>query len=73
MTTALDGIYQVSSTSNYDGPLVKRSDGITEIRNGTTSRRDGNNVLWTSTFHILSDTGSGNGIRGRPRRQAWGC
>lgn len=55
-TTALDGVYQVSSTSNYDGPLVKRSDGVTEIRNGQTSRRDGNDVLWTSTFHILSDT-----------------
>lgn len=56
MTTELDGIYQVSSASNYDGPLVKRSDGTTEIRNGQTSRHDGNNVLWTSTFKILSDT-----------------
>lgn len=57
MTDAsLDGIYQVSSASNYDGPLIKRSDGPTEIRNGQTSRYDGNNVLWTSTFTMLSDT-----------------
>lgn len=56
MSTELDGVYQVSSASNYDGPLVKRSDGTTEIRNGQTSRRDGNNVLWTSTFKILNET-----------------
>ena len=56
MSTELDGIYQVSSASNYEGPLVKRSDGTTEIRNGQTSRYDGNNVLWTSTFKIISDT-----------------
>lgn len=55
MTTDLDGLYHVSSTSNYDGPLVKRSDGVTEIRNGQTSRRDGNNVLWTSSFRIVSE------------------
>ncbi|MFN3828200.1 MAG: hypothetical protein ACK4NR_11325 [Micavibrio sp.] len=54
--TSLDGTYQVSSASNYDGPLVKRSDGTTEIRNGQTSRYDGNNILWTSTFTTLSDT-----------------
>ena len=56
MSTELDGVYQVSSASNYDGPLVKRSDGTTEIRDGQTSRRDGNNVLWTSTFKIMNET-----------------
>ncbi|QQG36926.1 MAG: hypothetical protein HYS17_03910 [Micavibrio aeruginosavorus] len=55
MTTELDGIYQVSSASNYEGPLVKRSDGTTEIRDGQTSRRDGNNVLWNSTFTALNE------------------
>lgn len=54
--TSLDGTYQVSSASNYEGPLVKRSDGTTEIRNGQTSRFDGNNVQWTSTFKVLSET-----------------
>lgn len=57
MTDAsLDGTYQVSSTSNYEGPLQRRSDGVTEIRQGQTSRRDGNKVLWTSTFRVLSET-----------------
>ena len=56
MTHELDGTYQVTSTSSYDGPLAQKSDGETEIRNGQTRRRDTNNVLWTSTFKILSDT-----------------
>lgn len=52
----LDGLYQVTSTTNYQGPLEKRSDGQTEIRNGQTHRRDAANVLWTSTFRVLSPT-----------------
>ena len=55
MTNELDGKYQVSSTTSYQGPLEKKSDGITEIKNGQTSRRDKANCLWTSTFHIISD------------------
>ncbi|HPF77736.1 MAG TPA: hypothetical protein PLF01_00470 [Alphaproteobacteria bacterium] len=55
MTNELDGQYQVSSTTSYQGPLEKKSDGITEIKNGQTSRRDKANCLWTSTFHIISD------------------
>ena len=56
MTHPLDGKYQVTSTTDYKGPLEKKSDGVTEIRNGRTERRDGHNVLWTSTFKIMSDT-----------------
>ncbi len=55
MTETLDGTYQVSSTSNYTGPLERRSDGTTVIQNGKTERRDGNHVLWTSTFTVLSE------------------
>lgn len=55
MTNELDGKYQVSSTTSYQGPLEKKSDGITEIKNGQTSRRDKANCLWTSTFNIISD------------------
>lgn len=51
----LDGLYQVTSTTNYDGPLEKKSDGQTEIRNGQTRRRDEANCLWTSTFSVLND------------------
>lgn len=56
MSNTLDGQYQITSTSSYQGPLEMRSDGVTEIRNGTTSRRDKANCLWTSTFHIISET-----------------
>lgn len=55
MSHELDGIYQVSSTTSYQGPLEKKSDGTTEIKNGQTMRRDGANCLWTSTFTILND------------------
>lgn len=55
MSHELDGIYQVSSTTSYQGPLEKKSDGTTEIKNGQTMRRDNANCLWTSTFTILND------------------
>lgn len=56
MSNDLDGTYRISTVSNYDGPLVRRSDGETVLVNGQTERRDGNNVLWTSTFRQISDT-----------------
>lgn len=52
----LDGTYQISTVSNYDGPLERRSDGTTVISGGKTERRDDNDVLWTSTFEVVSDT-----------------
>ena len=55
MTHELDGTYQVSSTTSYNGPLAKKSDGVTEIKNGQTERRDNANCLWTSTFTILNE------------------
>jgi hypothetical protein len=56
MAHELDGKYNVSSTSSYDGPLERKSDGVTEILDGKTLRVDGNNVQWTSTFRVLSET-----------------
>lgn len=56
MSHPLDGKYQVSSTTDYNGPLEKKSDGETEIRNGQTRRYDRANCLWTSTFNVISDT-----------------
>jgi hypothetical protein len=55
MTHELDGTYQVSSTTSYNGPLEKKSDGLTEIKDGQTMRRDDANCLWTSTFTILNE------------------
>ncbi len=56
MTHELDGTYFVSSTSNYDGLAERKSDGATEIRDGKTERRDSNNVLWSSSFEVRSET-----------------
>ena len=56
MSDDLDGQYQITSTSSYQGPLEMRSDGVTEIKGGMTSRRDQANCLWTSTFRVISET-----------------
>ncbi len=52
----LDGLYQVTSTTNYQGPLEKQSDGQTRISNGQTSREDVAGCVWTSTFTILNES-----------------
>ena len=54
--TELDGKYRVSTVSNYQGPVERRSDGETEIVDGKTERIDDNKVLWTSTFEVVSET-----------------
>ncbi len=56
MIHPLDGTYVITSTTNYDGPLEKKSDGITEIRQGKTERYDDYNCKWTSTFTVISET-----------------
>lgn len=56
MPHPLDGTYIVTSTTDYKGPLEKKSDGETEIRDGQTRRYDRANCLWTSTFTVLSET-----------------
>jgi hypothetical protein len=54
--TELDGTYLVTTTTSYQGPLEKKSDGETEIINGQTQRLDASNCKWTSTFEVISDT-----------------
>lgn len=55
MAGELDGKYRITSTTNYDGPLEKRSDGETVIKNGQTERVDDAGCKWTSTFNIVDD------------------
>ena len=55
MSNELDGTHQVTTTTSYQGPLEKKSDGQTKITNGQTERRDDANCLWTSTFTIRND------------------
>jgi hypothetical protein len=52
----LDGEYNVKTTTNYDGPLQKKSDGTTYIENGQTHRVDDAGCEWRSTFDIISET-----------------
>ncbi len=55
MAHPLDGKYLVTSTTDYKGPLEKKSDGETEIRDGRTQRYDRANCLWTSVFRVLNE------------------
>ncbi len=55
MMIDLDGTYLISTTSSYQGPLQKNSDGLTEIRNGRTERTDKDGCHWTSTFKVISE------------------
>lgn len=57
MKNELDGKYRISTTTSYQGPLEKRSDGETEIINGQTSRIDDAGCKWTSTFEIIGVQG----------------
>ena len=52
----LDGKYRITTTTSYNSPIEKRSDGKTEIRNGQTQRFDEANCKWTSTFEVISET-----------------
>lgn len=52
----LNGKYRVTSISDYQGPVPMKSDGITEIKDGRTSRTDAAGVHWTTEFTILSDS-----------------
>jgi hypothetical protein len=56
MNNVLDGKYLISTTSSYNGPLNKKSDGQTEIINGQTHRVDENGCKWTSIFRLLNDS-----------------
>ncbi len=51
----LDGKYRISTTSSYQGPIEKRSDGETEIINSRTERLDDANCKWVSTFKVISE------------------
>lgn len=51
----LDGKYDVTSETSDGGPFILNGDGITEIRNGLTYRKDKNGYIWESAFSIEGD------------------
>lgn len=56
MPHPLDGIYQITTTSSYQGPLKKQSDGQTVIQNSQTERIDNAGCKWTSSFEIINNS-----------------
>ena len=48
----LDGKYEVRSETSDGGPYVLNGDGLTEIKNGLTYRKDKNGFIWESSFSI---------------------
>ncbi len=51
----IDGTYSISTISDYNGPIEKRSDGITEVKNGQTHRVDDAGCVWTTTLKYLNE------------------
>ena len=51
----LDGKYRINTMTNYEGPLKKRSDGQTEIKDGKTFRIDNAGCEWRSSFEWLDE------------------
>jgi Holliday junction resolvase RusA-like endonuclease len=52
----LDGEYNIKTTTNYEGVMPKKSDGMTRIENGQTHRVDDAGCEWRSTFEVISET-----------------
>jgi|AntRauTorcE11897_2_1112592.scaffolds.fasta_scaffold00395_21 hypothetical protein len=53
--TDLDGTYLVTTATDHQSPIAKKSDGLTEIRSGWTERTDEAGCLWTTQLAILSE------------------
>lgn len=51
----LDGRYEVRSETSDGGPFRVNGDGVTEIRNGMTYRKDGKGFVWESAFSVLGE------------------
>lgn len=51
----LDGVYMVTTTTDYQGPMKNKSDGLTEIRNGKTRRTDKSGCIWIAHLEFLNE------------------
>lgn len=48
----IDGKYVITSETSDGGPYKINGDGMTEIRQGRTSRTDANGFVWESVFSV---------------------
>lgn len=53
--TDLDGTYVVTTATDHQSPIAKKSDGLTEIRNGRTERVDDAGCVWTTSLALLNE------------------
>lgn len=51
----LDGKYRVTTIADYHGAIPLKSDGVTEVKGGKTSRVDAAGVLWTTQMTVLNE------------------
>ncbi len=51
----LDGQYEVHSETNYGGPFWLKGDGVTEVKNGLTYRKDKSGCIWESAFSVIGE------------------
>ena len=48
----LDGKYEIRSETSDGGPYLINGDGVTEVKEGRTYRKDKNGYIWESRFKI---------------------
>lgn len=48
----LDGRYEIRTQSSESGPYALDADGMTEVKDGLTWRKDKNGFIWESAFTI---------------------
>lgn len=48
----LDGKYDIRSETSDGGPYLINGDGVTEVKQGRTYRKDKNGFIWESRFSI---------------------
>ncbi len=51
----IDGFYKVESVTDGETAFSPKGDGVTEIKNGLTFRKDQNGCIWESLFTVAGD------------------
>jgi hypothetical protein len=49
----LDGKYEIRSETSDGGPYLINGDGVTEVKDGRTYRKDKNGYIWESVFKVI--------------------
>lgn len=49
----LDGRYEIRTETSESGPYALDADGVTDVKDGMTWRKDKNGFIWESAFTII--------------------